>query len=110
MKSAVLILTVLCAAASAFAPSTIRSVTYTRRAQQEKYTLASSPLLSDRKITQLANGRDEDNVNVNKVANVDAATLTALGFGAIAFNFLVLGNMGDMGIGGLVARIINTFM
>ena len=39
---------------------------------------------------------------------VDAATLTAVGFGLIAFNFLVLANMGDGGIGGLVASIINS--
>ena len=39
---------------------------------------------------------------------VDAATLTAVGFGLIAFNFLVLANMGDGGIGGVVASIINS--
>ena len=39
---------------------------------------------------------------------VDAATLTAVGFGLIAFNFLVLANMGDGGIGGVVASLINS--
>eukprot|EP00563_Minutocellus_polymorphus_P009645 CAMPEP_0181021618 /NCGR_PEP_ID=MMETSP1070-20121207/1075_1 /TAXON_ID=265543 /ORGANISM="Minutocellus polymorphus, Strain NH13" /LENGTH=174 /DNA_ID=CAMNT_0023098501 /DNA_START=266 /DNA_END=790 /DNA_ORIENTATION=+ len=39
---------------------------------------------------------------------VDAATLTAVGFGLIAFNFLVLANMGDGGIGGVVASFINS--
>jgi hypothetical protein len=60
--------------------------------------------------TQLLSGWDDDEENVKTTQiDVDAATLTAVGFGAIAFNFLVLANMGDMGIGGLVARIINTF-
>jgi hypothetical protein len=60
--------------------------------------------------TQLLFGWDDDEENVKTTQiDVDAATLTAVGFGAIAFNFLVLANMGDMGIGGLVARIINTF-
>jgi hypothetical protein len=42
------------------------------------------------------------------IRDIDPITLTALGFGAIAFNFLVLGNLGDGGIGGVVATIINT--
>lgn len=54
------------------------------------------------------NINDQD-VNIKLIDNVDATTLTALGFGAIAFNFLVLANMGDIGVGGLVARMINTF-
>ena len=41
--------------------------------------------------------------------NIDAFTLSAVGFGLIAFNFLVLANMGDGGIGGVVATIINTW-
>jgi hypothetical protein len=66
------------------------------------------------KETQLALARrDNDpeniNVNVNEIGNIDAVTLTAVGFGLIAFNFLIFANMGDVGIGGLVARIINTF-
>ena len=48
-------------------------------------------------------------VRVDMVDNVDATTLTVVGFAAIAFNFFVLANMGDAGIGGLVARIINSF-
>jgi hypothetical protein len=50
----------------------------------------------------------EINVRVDLVGNVDSVTLTAIGFGAIAFNFFVLANMGDGGIGGVVATIINT--
>ena len=48
-------------------------------------------------------------VKVNMMDNVDAATLTAVGFGLIAFNFFVLANMGDGGIGAIVATIINSF-
>ena len=59
---------------------------------------------------QMARNDDEDiEVNVNIIDNVDPVTLTAIGFGAIFMNFFVFGNMGDGGIGGLVARIINTF-
>jgi hypothetical protein len=38
--------------------------------------------------------QEDENVNVSIIPDVDAGTLTALGFGAIAFNFLVLGNLG----------------
>lgn len=61
---------------------------------------------------ELANRNDDRenvDVNVNEIGNIDAVTLTAVGFTLIAFNFLVFANMGDVGIGGLVARIINTF-
>jgi hypothetical protein len=61
---------------------------------------------------ELANRNDDRenvDVNVNEIGNIDAVTLTAVGFALIAFNFLVFANMGDVGIGGLVARIINTF-
>ena len=51
---------------------------------------------------------EELKVNVNLIPDVDPVTLTALGFGLIAFNFLVLGNLGDGGIGGIVATIINS--
>ena len=55
---------------------------------------------------------DEDemeNVNVNVVEEVDSFTLTAVGFGLIAFNFFIFANMGDGGLGGIVARLINAF-
>jgi hypothetical protein len=111
MKSTICVLITLSVTASAFTPSSRIPGAFTRITQQENNNkLSSSQPVSDRAITQLAFGRDEDQVKVKGFANVDAATLTALGFGAIAFNFLVLGNMGDMGIGGLVARFINTFM
>jgi hypothetical protein len=46
-------------------------------------------------------------VQVNEIGNIDAATLTAVGFGLIAFNFFVLANLGDGGIAGTVATILN---
>mmetsp|Transcript_17132 Transcript_17132/g.39562 ORF Transcript_17132/g.39562 Transcript_17132/m.39562 type:complete len:144 (+) Transcript_17132:60-491(+) len=48
-------------------------------------------------------------VRIDMVDNVDATTITAVGFGLIAFNFFVLANLGDGGIGGIVATIINSF-
>lgn len=51
---------------------------------------------------------DEQNVRVDLVEDVDSVTLTAVGFALIAFNFLVLANLGDGGIAGFVATIINT--
>jgi putative Ca2+/H+ antiporter (TMEM165/GDT1 family) len=51
--------------------------------------------------------KGEENVNVNLVESVDAVTLTAVGFGLIALNFFVFANLGDGGIGGVVASIIN---
>jgi len=47
-------------------------------------------------------------VRVDVVNDIDATTLTFLGFGLIAFNFFVLANSGDGGIAGVVATIINT--
>ena len=50
----------------------------------------------------------QQNVRVDLVEDVDSFTLTAIGFGLIALNFFVFANLGDGGIGGLVATIINT--
>jgi hypothetical protein len=53
---------------------------------------------------------DKENLSVNvNIPDVDPLTLTAVGFGLIAFNFFVLANAGDGGISGVVARIINFF-
>ena len=52
--------------------------------------------------------KEQLRVNVN-IPDVDPLTLTAVGFGLIAFNFFVLANAGDGGISGVVARIINFF-
>jgi len=66
------------------------------------------PLIVARPL-QMSNRPDdeEQKVRVDLVEDVDSFSLTAIGFGLIAFNFLVLANMGDGGIGGLVARFIN---
>ena len=40
---------------------------------------------------------DDREVNVNLIPDVDAFTLTAVGFGLIAFNFLVLANVREYG-------------
>mmetsp|Transcript_9518 Transcript_9518/g.28574 ORF Transcript_9518/g.28574 Transcript_9518/m.28574 type:complete len:146 (-) Transcript_9518:580-1017(-) len=52
---------------------------------------------------------EEIKVRVDVVQDVDPVTITALGFGLIALNFLVFANLGSGGIAGIVARIINTF-
>lgn len=52
---------------------------------------------------------EDGKVKVNtEVVNVDAVTLTAIGFGLIAANFFIFANMGDGGLAGVVATIINT--
>jgi hypothetical protein len=51
--------------------------------------------------------KEQLSVNVNLIPDIDPITVTAIGFALIAFNFFVLGNMGDGGIAGVVARIIN---
>eukprot|EP00977_Amphora_coffeiformis_P028402 scaffold34963_cov237-Amphora_coffeaeformis.AAC.2 len=51
--------------------------------------------------------KEAPKVRVDIVDEVDPLTLTAIGFAAIAFNFFVLGNLGDGGIGGVVATFIN---
>lgn len=47
-------------------------------------------------------------VQVNELPNVDAFTLTAIGFSLIAANFFIFANLGDGGIAGVVATVINT--
>mmetsp|Transcript_30177 Transcript_30177/g.61543 ORF Transcript_30177/g.61543 Transcript_30177/m.61543 type:complete len:132 (-) Transcript_30177:522-917(-) len=52
---------------------------------------------------------EEIKVRVDVVEDIDPVTITAIGFGLIAMNFLLFANLGDGGIAGIVARIINTF-
>ena len=52
--------------------------------------------------------KEEISVRVDLIPDVDPITLTAIGFGLIAFNFFVLGNLGDGGMGGFIATIINS--
>jgi hypothetical protein len=54
------------------------------------------------------NTKVEDGVRVDLMGDVDPLTLTAVGFGLIAFNFFIFANMGDAGLSGVIARIINT--
>jgi hypothetical protein len=51
---------------------------------------------------------DEQKVAVTEI-DIDPLTLTALGFGLIACNFLIFANMGSGGIAGAVASFINTW-
>ena len=51
---------------------------------------------------------DDDDVQVNLIPDVDSVTLSVVGFGLIAFNFFVLANLGDGGIAGVLATIINS--
>ena len=65
-----------------------------------------------RRSTSTSSDVDErrlQNVRVDLVEDVDPVTLTAIGFGLITFNFLVLGNMGDGGSAGIIATIVNSF-
>ena len=88
-----------------------------------KSTTQLRPLLmaeEDDKLRALGYSEDEirrtkkisDNdasVNVNLLPDVDAGTLTAIGFGLIALNFFVFANMGDGGIAGPIATIMNNW-
>jgi len=79
--------------------------------QMRKERLAQLGFSEDKKmpLSEPPNTIDEANVNVNLIGDIDPVTITALGFAAIAANFLIFANMGDGGIGGVVARIINFF-
>ena len=56
-----------------------------------------------------SNNREQIKVRIDLIDNIDPVTLSAIGFGLIALNFFVFANMGDGGIGGIVAYIINVF-
>ena len=45
---------------------------------------------------QMARDDNDKEVNVNLIGDVDSFTLTAVGFGLIAFNFFVLANVSKM--------------
>lgn len=53
--------------------------------------------------------KEQIKVRVDLIDDIDPVTLSAIGFGLIALNFFVFANMGDGGIGGIVAYIINAF-
>lgn len=50
---------------------------------------------------------EEKKVNVFLIPDVDAFTLTAIGFTLIAFNFFIFANLGDAGLSSPIARLIN---
>jgi hypothetical protein len=76
--------------------------------QEEKLNkLGYTPQELKTSIRQDVSSKGGENVNVNLVEDIDAVTLTAVGFGLIALNFFVFANLGDGGIGGVVASIIN---
>jgi len=87
--------------------SRVTSPSYTSSSQPQQVELIS---LQSTRLSLRQNDEDENrNVAVNIIPDLDPATLTAIGFGLIAFNFFVLGNSGDGGLGGIIARFINTF-
>lgn len=89
-------------------PATVKNVHLSGSTEAEapvSFSKAAAPLCPPLSMAKLG---DDDNTRVD-IFEVDAFTLTSIGFGLIAFNFLVLANMGDIGIGGFVARIMNTF-
>eukprot|EP00577_Skeletonema_sp_RCC1716_P024797 CAMPEP_0113391118 /NCGR_PEP_ID=MMETSP0013_2-20120614/10537_1 /TAXON_ID=2843 ORGANISM="Skeletonema costatum, Strain 1716" /NCGR_SAMPLE_ID=MMETSP0013_2 /ASSEMBLY_ACC=CAM_ASM_000158 /LENGTH=114 /DNA_ID=CAMNT_0000274335 /DNA_START=21 /DNA_END=365 /DNA_ORIENTATION=+ /assembly_acc=CAM_ASM_000158 len=112
MRFFVLLLCII-ASTTAFTtpPCAVSSSTYTARsgaATTGNLNVMQSPrFMKPTSLGVRLNGEDEE-VKVVTM-EVDPFTLTAVGFGLIAFNFLVLANMGDAGIGGIVARIMNTF-
>lgn len=77
--------------------------------ERKKEKLNQLGFSDDRRVQDVPDSVDDVNVRVDIIDNVDPVTITALGFAAIAANFLIFANMGDGGIGGLVARIINFF-
>ena len=88
MKSFLLIITVPLVATGFIAPATRFTI-----ARGRKYIIPS-PIIDVPSVElNLRPIDDEDNVNVNLIPDVDAFTLTAVGFGLIAFNFLVLANV-----------------
>uniref|UniRef100_A0A7S3PYA2 Uncharacterized protein n=1 Tax=Chaetoceros debilis TaxID=122233 RepID=A0A7S3PYA2_9STRA len=100
---------------SAFAPNPILAVQKSDVATAARTAASVTVTLPITSSTRLAfeknNDRDSDNVRTGTglIGNIDATTITTIGFGLIAFNFFVLANMGDGGIAGFVATIINTF-
>jgi len=45
---------------------------------------------------RMARDDDDKKVNVNLIPDVDSFTLTSVGFGLIAFNFLILANVSNV--------------
>ncbi len=62
---------------------------------------------SDNEIQRKESDFQPPTVRVDLIEDVDPITLTAIGFALIAANFLIFANLGDGGIAGLVATVIN---
>jgi len=73
---------------TAFVPSTSRAT-----AGGTKRTTVPSQTISLPLVELYLKNKDDDNVRVDIIPDVDAFTLTAVGFGLIAFNFFVLANV-----------------
>ena len=78
-----------------------------RKSARRSSIITTPSLVASLQLSNNPNDDEEQRVRVDLVEDVDSFTLTAIGFSLIAFNFLVLANMGDAGLGGLVARFIN---
>mmetsp|Transcript_1463 Transcript_1463/g.2497 ORF Transcript_1463/g.2497 Transcript_1463/m.2497 type:complete len:115 (-) Transcript_1463:52-396(-) len=90
-------------------PTTVSKFNNSARSKKEAELFVPSRQQFPTALGLIGGDDREKDVNVNLLPDVDAFTLTAIGFGLIAFNFFVLANMGDAGLAGVVARIINTF-
>jgi hypothetical protein len=62
---------------------------------------------SENEIQRKESDFQQPTVRVDLIEDVDPITLTAIGFALIAANFLIFANLGDGGIAGLVATVIN---
>ncbi len=93
MKPPLLLFSLLAASLAAYGssfvqPNVIKNHHFAGTKSREMGAVQSTPLTF-----RMANRDDDKEVNVNLVDDVDAFTLTAVGFGLIAFNFLVLANV-----------------
>jgi len=87
--------------------ASLQSKLYLSSDDDQKERLEKLGYSSDEINTSFSTGdTEEQKVAVTEV-DIDPFTITAIGFSLIALNFLVFANMGDGGIGGIIARIIN---
>ena len=63
------------------------------RGKEDMVDLRRASLSKPSELRLSNNNRDDEKVNVNLIDDVDSFTLTAVGFGLIAFNFFVLANV-----------------
>lgn len=89
-----LLLTLVISCSAFVQTSSMRKVNHIAFRDEDKllFPLRQTASLVSSTVRLLSN-RDDDEVNVNLIDNVDSFTLTAVGFGLIAFNFFVLANV-----------------